>query len=378
VIAASIFGAVGLGTGTAGASTSTTAMPQATSLVTPWKRQVSRNVLGATSNDLQGVTCTSPTACIAVGSSDGKTLVEVWNGVAWKIQKSPNRKGATSSTLYAVSCTSPTACTAVGSSGGKSLVEVWNGVSWKIQWSPNPKNALNSYLQGVSCLSATQCTAVGYSEDSLGNASTLAEVWNGLSWTLRFTPDATASTLSYLYAVSCTSPTFCSAVGSFYTIDGEYAGLAEVWNGTTWTISFVPDTAVYGQGLSGVSCTSATRCIAVGYSIATGTNPALVEAWDGTQWNIVTTPTPLATGSDVLSGVSCTSSTTCTAVGNRGAGTLAEVMNGTKWTVQKTPNPTGAILSLLNGVWCSVAGTCTAVGSFEPVSNVYKTLVEAN
>jgi hypothetical protein len=378
VIAASIFGAVGIGVSTAGATTSTSAPPVAAAVVTPWKRQASPNPLGATNSALQGVTCTAPTACTAVGSSGGKTLVEVWNGTAWKIQKSPNPSGATSSTLYALSCLSSTACTAVGYSGGKTLVEVWNGAAWKIQKSPNPTGALNSYLQGVSCLSSTACTAVGYSEDNLGNAVTLAEVWNGLTWTIQSTPNPTSGTLSYLYAVSCTSSTACTAVGAFYTVDNEYAALAEVWNGATWTIPLVPDAAIYGQGFSGVSCASATSCIAVGYSIATGTDPALVEAWNGTKWTILTTPTPLIRGSDTLSGVSCTSSTTCTAVGARGAGTLAEVMNGTKWTVQKSPNPTGAILSYLNGVWCPVAGTCTAAGSFEPSSNLYKTLVEAN
>ena len=42
------------------------------------------------------------------------TLAEVWDGSTWTVQSTPNPTGATSGSLYGVSCTSATACTAVG------------------------------------------------------------------------------------------------------------------------------------------------------------------------------------------------------------------------------------------------------------------------
>ena len=69
----------------------------------------------------------------------------------------------------------------------------------------------------------------------------------------------------------------------------------------------------------------------------------LAEAWNGTKWRILNTKTPLGSTGDVLRGVSCSSSTSCMAVGDYiGPSTfltLAEVWNGTKWAIKKTPNP---------------------------------------
>jgi hypothetical protein len=80
---------------------------------------------------------------------------------------SPNAgRATTANSLNGVSCTSPTACTAVGtyanSAADKTLAESWNGTSWSILPSPNAglPDALN-VLNGVSCVSTTACTAAG-------------------------------------------------------------------------------------------------------------------------------------------------------------------------------------------------------------------------
>ena len=96
----------------------------------------------------------------------------------WSIQHTPNPAGGSGSILNGVSCTSASACTAVGdSSNGTAtvtLAERWNGTRWSIQTTPNPAGGSNSMLNGVSCASATACTAVGGSSNG-----TLAEGWNG-------------------------------------------------------------------------------------------------------------------------------------------------------------------------------------------------------
>ena len=94
-----------------------------------WKIQPTPT--GARPGFLSGVSCTAATACTAVGDYDSSgmdvTLAERWNGSTWKIQPTPNPAGGTYSSLpllNGVSCTAPTACTAVGyyvSSGGTHL-----------------------------------------------------------------------------------------------------------------------------------------------------------------------------------------------------------------------------------------------------------------
>ena len=88
---------------------------------------------------------------------------------------------------------------------------------------------------------------------------------------------------------------------------------------------------------------------------------------------IVSTPEPTGALATQLTAVSCTSANACTAVGwytNSGGVTvtLAERWNGSAWSIQTTPNPPGATTALFEGVSCPTTTACTAVGaSFAPV-----------
>jgi hypothetical protein len=193
---------------------------------------------------------------------------------------------------------------------------------------------------------------------------TLAERWDGTAWTIRATPNPSGAQRSVLSAVSCASATACTAVGSYTNSAGTQLTLAERWNGTGWTIQPTPNPiGSTGSGLSDVSCTSATTCTAVGSgSGGTSTSVTLAERWAGTTWTIQTTPNP--TPGSELSGVSCTSATACTAVGFGQNGTLAERWDGTTWTIQPTPNQPGALFSSLSDASCVSAAACTAVGHY--------------
>jgi hypothetical protein len=295
---------------------------------------------------LGSVSCLGITACTAVGNyfdSAGNqvTLAERWNGTRWAIQPTPNPTGASNSVLSGVSCARlRPLCTAVGNyvdaAGNQvTLAERWNGTRWAIQPTPNPTGASNSALGSVSCTSSTACMAVGAPAIATGFLGTLAERWNGKRWEIQPTLNPTGSPASYLFGVSCTSRTTCTAVGTY---DDSAASvvppLAERWNGTSWVIQPTPFSNADGQGsLSGVSCTSATACTAVGY--LPNLDIPLVERWDGTRWVIQPTP-----DSGLLAAVSCTSTTACTAVGNYftpALATLAERWNGTNWEIQPTP-----------------------------------------
>jgi hypothetical protein len=93
---------------------------------------------------LAGVSCRSASACTIVGSMSYPegyevTLAERWNGHRWSVQSTPSQLGINLAHLAGVSCSSPTACTAVGYyatvTGAAPVAERWNGVSWSIQQS---------------------------------------------------------------------------------------------------------------------------------------------------------------------------------------------------------------------------------------------------
>ncbi len=294
----------------------------------------------------------------------------------WAVQPTPNPVIPTGE-LFGVSCTTGTACTAVGFSSNSAgtnltLAERWNGLSWSVQSTPNPSGAIYSFLSGVSCSSTTACTAVGYYGNSSGTELPLAETWNGTSWSIQSVPNPSGATFGMLMDVSCTSSASCTAVGNYGTSGKNGAGLtlAEAWNGTAWSVQTTASpSGATSSSLDSVSCSSASSCMAVGwYFNKSGTEFTLAEVRSGTSWSISSTPNPSGSTFPMLSGVSCTLSTACTAVGNYyNANTqlsLAERWNGTTWSVQSTPNPSGAKLTALNDVSCISATSCTAVGTW--------------
>ena len=180
--------------------------PAATGPGSGWSIVPTRNLLART-GQLAGVSCPRSSACTAVGdftrgSGVVVTLAEHWDSRGWATQATPSPRGARLSALVSVSCSSPSACTAVGqaiSNQGASvpLAERWNGTRWSIQATPNP-SAGGGFLNGVACASASACTAVGGS-----SSGTLAEHWNGTRWAIQVTPNPSAGggTLS---GVACT------------------------------------------------------------------------------------------------------------------------------------------------------------------------------
>jgi len=354
-----------------------------------WNDQTISNPTGSARSVLLGVSCTAANACEAVGRyfiSSGAEVpfAEAWNGLTWSLQTTPNPSGSTQSVLVGVSCAAANACEAIGfsytNSGTVPLAEAWNGTAWTVQATPDPSGATGSYLSGVSCTAAIACEAVGYYYNGSGTLTTLAEAWNGSAWSIQTTPDPSGATESYLTGVSCTAAIACEAVGFYYHGPGPDATLAEVWDGTAWSMQTIPTPsgATYSY-LYGVSCTAAIACEAVGINDTSSGTVASAEGWNGSAWSIQTTPNPSGVTNSALSGVSCTAANACEAVGTNSTSsatvTSAEVWNGTAWSTQTTPNPSGATYSSLFGVSCTAANACEAVGYYD--SSIYHTLVIA-
>ena len=238
-------------------------------------------------------------------------------------------------------------------------------------------------LKSDSCSSASACTAVGDYTGSSGIEVTLAEAWNGTSWSVQATPNPSGAQGSALGGVSCTSASACTAVGEYLNSSGVTVILAEKWNGTSWSIETTPDpTDAQESVLDGVSCSSATKCTAVGgYVDSSGVTMPLAEAGKGSIWSIDTTAIPSGATASTFNSVACISAIACTAAGDSEnssgvVATLAEALNGTSWSIQATPNVSGSPQSFFYGVSCSSAGACTAVGAYADGSGTGALLAE--
>jgi hypothetical protein len=122
-----------------------------------------------------------------------------------------------------------------------------------------------------------------------------------------------------LTGIDCTSTSRCVAAGYTTTYSAERTHahpLVLTWDGHVWTRRQVAD--VQNAFFSGVDCVSATSCIAVG---TTGVRSMwekvgsgmLIERWDGSSWSKMTPP-PAAFGDYVRSSnVSCAADQWCMA-----------------------------------------------------------------
>jgi hypothetical protein len=321
------------------------------SLASRWVIQRTRNGPGIATDWLRAVSCPSKRECFAVGYSQldvapggVRALIERWNGTRWSILTIP-----TVSDLNDVSCTSNVACTAVGTAAMR-----WNGRRWSLQ--PGGGGS------GVSCPALRACTSVGRDPTNIDLPA--AKRWNGLTWSAQSPPSVSGALEVGLGGVSCPSTRVCFAVGSYFRLQGPGGHpLVERWNGTKWSIQPTPNavgTAGLLSDLAAVSCTSPSACTAVGRSSRSRNQETLAERWNGVRWSIQRTPTPRI-GASHLEGVSCPSKTACVAVGwsdfRDQHRMIVERWNGTAWSMQSTPTN-----GMLTGISCSSTTVCTAVG----------------
>jgi RHS repeat-associated protein len=320
------------------------------------------------------VACKSSTMCLAVGEDKqrGRVLGQLWNGSKWE-----NLLGEATyeGTRSGISCTSTTWCMVVGTTGTKAIAERWQSIAgtWvpAATWYPEaPSGGTEPTLSAISCTSTKACTAVG-SYRKEGVTKTLAEAYNG-SWSVQSTPNPESGTAA-LGGVSCDSSTSCAATGGSYAMR---------WNGSAWSATTLATPAgATSFSLPKVSCFSGSLCVAVGYykEAAGKESPAyrktLAEKWNGSSWSVLSTPNPSEAKGDVeFLGVSCPTSSACFGVGRTvtalsegglasEAKALAESWNGSSWSIQETPKVESRKEVRLNAVSCSAASECGAVGS---------------
>jgi hypothetical protein len=203
---------------------------------------------------------------------------------------------------------------------------------------------------------------------------------------------AAAANSTALDGVFCTSAANCWAVGNTQ-VKGVQLNLVLHWTGRKWFKVTVPSPGGTRPNdlseLVAVRCTTAADCWAVGDAVGSrGIERNQALHWDGKTWLVVRMPAPGA-AFDALTDVSCTSPSSCWAVGAEGpvrpalAGTgsagsagpagvrffeLNEVLhwNGTKWSVVSAPSPAGTgadAVSALESIRCASAVDCWAAGT---------------
>jgi len=315
---------------------------------------------------LEAVSCPRPKLCIAVGrraTPHGQApFAERWNGRSWAIQAIGAPK-ASDAFLVSVSCPSARDCTAVGSQATSAkkfgvLAEQWNGHRWRVTQTGDPAGVAAGTFYSVSCARADNCVAVGMWQGRTRNL-TLSEHWNGHSW--RLMTAARLGRSAALTGVHCTASGFCMAVGEIASPgqSGEVAMAEELTKGA-WHRVAAP--VLPGSSLTifyDTWCGNRFSCLAVGQSQGAG-NTAVAARWTGSIW---TWQSLSGAASQILLGISCSSSARCIAVGSGATRPVSQQWTGASWTSVPTAHIADGSVDGLYQVSCPTATRCIAVGA---------------
>ncbi len=294
----------------------------------------------------------------------------------WKIVPSANI-ALSSCTLYAVAAVSASDVWAVGwyynnsINAFQTLIEQWNGTSWSVVASPNASSGLNQ-LYSVAAVSTNDVWAVGeYFNTSSDITETLIEHWDGSSWSVVSSPGLT---YSVLYSVTAFSASDIWAVG-----DAGGSSLVEQWNGTSWNVVTSPNLGSIDILQSVTQVPGSSNLWAVGNYLNSGVGTqTLIEQWNGTSWSIVSSPN-VGSVANYLVSVAASSANDVWAVGeylNKGGTvmlTLIEHWNGSQWSFVPSPKGDG----FLSGV-ATVPGSrkVWGVGYYLNTAGYFQTLIE--
>jgi hypothetical protein len=337
---------------------------------------------------LSGVAAISSGDIWAVGSSGSTPVAEHWDGSAWSQVTAPAPAGAGTSTLNAVSAVSANDVWAVGtdfSTAGPqlTLIEHWDGSTWSVVPSPNLGSDINQ-LNGIAAISADDVWAVGNTLVG-GVIETQIEHWNGSTWSVVPSPNVPGVNANQLNQLTVVSARNIWAVGYWAVLDQQYATLAEHWNGTSWTIVKTPASASVNYDLQGAAphSLSARDIWAVGsiYDNTAQTFRSLAEHWNGKSWKRVQIPSQPGSPESVLFNAAELDSNDVWADGwyevpGGDEAPLMEHWDGTNWRRVKTPQIPNVPYYDLFSLAGVAADDIWAVGAFTPDGSVWFPLYE--
>jgi hypothetical protein len=214
--------------------------------------------------------------------------------------------------------------------------------TWHVVDSPNLSRNDNS-LASVSASSPTDIWAVGnyYTADNPNIFRNLALHFDGKHWTALPAPNASDNE-NTLFGVAAEPSHVAWAVGYYADASSQIRSLAEYWDGSSWSVVPTANPGAYRNVLFGVATMPDGEAWAVGYSQDTQDGPfgTLVEHWDGTQWTAAPSANP-GKSSNQLFAVAASASGAW-AVGQELVGgfpskALVLRWNGTKWRTSPAP-----------------------------------------
>jgi hypothetical protein len=241
--------------------------------------------------------------------------------------------------------------------------------TWTRVASPN-RGTVASALQDVVMVPGTSTAwAVGYYYDSnLAANRTMTQRFNGTSWSIVPSVNASATGYSQLNRVDATSTSNVWAIGS----------LVERYNGTNWVAMSSPA----GVALRGLDVVSSTEVWVAGYSGSAAT----VAQWKNGIWTTRYTQASTGRHLTVFEAIAVDSSDQVWAVGwdrnydapGRPVSSLVVHYNGTSWTREATPNPANRntlmdVVALANGeVFAVGVAQDTSGGGITPRSLILR------
>jgi DNA-binding beta-propeller fold protein YncE/subtilisin family serine protease len=179
----------------------------------------------AITGGLESVSCTSDTACIAVGwyragslfyqlveEFDGEEVTLASVGKAGDLERGLNQVSCWGASLPSIECAA-----LGGAIGGGLFVRWYDGEGWSTEVPPSPPGAKGGgNWSGVSCNEAGDCAFTGvYSGANAGFTQAFVQTWNGASWSFETVTNPHTSTVTdELHAISCLSDS-CVAAGSY-------------------------------------------------------------------------------------------------------------------------------------------------------------------
>lgn len=239
---------------------------------------------------------------------------------------------------------------------------------------PAAQTFANVALRDSACPTPTTCFAVGDADVAPYSHGVFVATRDAGVWTASLLPMPAGITNAQLTSIACPTSTWCVAVG------GNLPGypvrpLVAVWQDGTWTTS--SPAALAAVEPAQVTCTTANACVVAGER----TNPALARLTDQ-GWSA---PVPLSLPGNYrdahLTGLSCSSATDCMTVGWAQqlipfgdvqiplTRTVAYRLHGAR--VARVLN-SGPLVQgwRLEGVTCATPNDCLAVGTKTFLSQV--------
>lgn len=319
------------------------------------------------------LSCATATSCLLVTTewgvegwpTPGTVTSTTWDGTAWSpvvTLDHPTRP-------LDLDCATATACFATAGVRADYWTHLlppvpaevlrWDGAAWTTEAITYPGGAVPTEPGTVSCSSPTACTVLSVAGEATPPSPVVVAQWDGATWA-----GATTDAASPATALACTAPTSCTSVGD---------GVAQRFDGTTWSDTPVPEGTSPGEVFNAVSCATVDDCVATGAGWTLrdpDVGPLLtpmLQRFDGDAW------ASEDAGDADLRHVSCPTPSSCMAVGSDLGKFWSRQGDGSTWrelptvTDQRVGGVTG--LSCPEAAWCLL--TTTSFGSLPELAWVW-------